>query len=667
MSYSSTAEKLALTFSLKKCKEKYYYSISIIMEDNSSGYKENFETEIIMCKQNNSEIIFTQKMLCNYFFEKKQSIKIIMKKNIPVNSIIKTTTNQRLTSLSSLITSQNSIYERKLNENKEDSEIVCIKIERDNSNSDNYKSLFKYFKSGLKLSCFLSLDFCENNNNPSLHDTKINYLNIFKYISNIISNYTRYKFYLSGFNGKIKNAQSNKTVFNLNMNEKDSSVNTIDKVINFFNMCLEQNLIKPEKNNHLSSIIKKITNEIYKLYEIRYYNVSFIITRGVIEQNDIKKTLDAIIESSYLPLTIIIIGVGKNDYSQMKKILSKDKKYSSLGMEKMRNNVLFTSLIDDFSNNAEKLIYWCLEELSKQMLDYYDLVRSPPNHIYENNLKNIKESFNLFNSSICLERSEIVTESDLMKINEKRDELILGKSISPFFNDNNNPDKPNEDIKEINKMENIKYDNKIIIKENPYKNDVSLSNLSESNKSNINIDDNIFNEFSSKKYINKKPTIYKSVLDNNNKNNSDNNKNNNNNTNNNTNNNSNNNDNCSFIYTPTPTPNSSINPDIKYNPYDTPGGPELNNYKNKKFNITTKSILDQNQDDNNYNPYAEELKKQNVGNVGNIEKSSNSMGQKKMNNISDISAFNSTKNSENIKASNYFLFNNYSIDSSQMK
>ena len=38
-----------------------------------------------------------------------------------------------------------------------------------------------------------------------------------------------------------------------------------------------------------------------------------------------------------------------------------------------------------------------------------------------------------------------------------------------------------------------------------------------------------------------------------------------------------------------------------------------------------------------------------------------------MNNISDASEINSTKNSENIKSSNYFLFNNYSIDSSQMK
>ena len=81
-----------------------------------------------------------------------------------------------------------------------------------------------------------------NKNNPSLIDTKINYLNIFKNISNNFSNYTKnHLFYLSGFNGKIQSSQSNKSVFNLNMNEKDSSVNTIDKVNYYFNICLEKN------------------------------------------------------------------------------------------------------------------------------------------------------------------------------------------------------------------------------------------------------------------------------------------------------------------------------------------------------------------------------------------------------------------------------------------
>ena len=655
------------------------YKISIIMGDNSSGYKENFETENKKCTQNNSEISFTKKMLCNYYFEKKQNVKIIINKMVPLNSNYKMKIIERLTVLSSLITSKNSIYERQINDKIEDPEIICIKLERENTNTDKNKSLFEYFKSGVKLSCFLSLDFSENKNNPSLIHTKINYLNIFKYISSNLANYTKnHLFYLSGFNGKIQSSQSNKTVFNLNMNEKDSSVNTIDKVNYYFNICLEKNLVKPENNNYLSPIIKQITNEIYKLYEIRYYNVSFIITRGVIEQKDIKKTIDAIIESSYLPLTIIIICVGKNDYSQMRNTFPLKQKFSSLGMEKMRDNILITSLIDDFSNNAEKLISWCLEELSKQIINYYDLIRSSPDHIYHNNLKNIEESFNLYNSSICLERSEIVNESDLQIRNEEKAPLALDKSTSPFFDNKFNSNKPNDEIKEENINKNI------MIKENPYKSDVNVSNLSQSNKSNINIDDEtISKELSKKTFVNEKPNIYESVIDNNNKKtNKDININNTN----------NNNGNCNLIYTPTPTdsvnpdikdnpyngncnmictptPTNSINPDIKDNPYNennfkTPDAPGPNTYQNQKYNIPNKSILVNNQNDKNYNPYADDFKKQNLGN---IKQSNNSMGLKKMNNISEASEINSTKNSENIKCSNYFLFNNYSIDSSHIK
>jgi hypothetical protein len=95
------------------------------------------------------------------------------------------------------------------------------------------------------------------------------------------------------------------------MDEKDSSINTLDKVIQNFNSCLSNNLISPEENRNFSSLIKKITNEIYFLYELRYYNVSFILTRGNLEKNDIQKTIDAVIESSYLPLTIFVIGIGK--------------------------------------------------------------------------------------------------------------------------------------------------------------------------------------------------------------------------------------------------------------------------------------------------------------------------------------------------------------------
>jgi len=45
------------------------------------------------------------------------------------------------------------------------------------------------------------------------------------------------------------------------------------------------------------------------------YSVLLIITDGAI--TDASQTVDAIVQASYLPLSIIIIGVGNADFSQM--------------------------------------------------------------------------------------------------------------------------------------------------------------------------------------------------------------------------------------------------------------------------------------------------------------------------------------------------------------
>ena len=655
MSYSEVDEKLLLNLSIKNCHKNTYYKMLIFMEGISS---ENLETEEIKCNHDGLEIIFSKKIACNFFFGKRQKVKInIIKKQLLNNSNFSKKVSERITLLSSLISSPNSIYERKLNEKNQNSEIMCIKIEKDKSNLINKGySIFDYLKSGVKFSCFISMDYSKSKNNSSLKDNQINYLNILNNVSNAIVNYTKnHLFYVLGYGAKTFNSSSSKAIFNLNMKENDSGINTIEKVIQHFNSSLFDSKIIPEGNVILSSLIKEVTNQIYKLYEIRYYNISFIVTRGNIEQSDIQNTIDAIIESSYLPLTIFIIGVGKNDFTKMK-MVGKDHKCSSLGMEKMRNNVLFASLIDDFSNDDEKLISWCIKELSKQIINFYDLIKSSPENIHHNNLSNIEKSFNLYSRSVFIEKS-LLSESQNIKDN----------------------------LKEINnQIENIKID--ALNNYNPY--------LENKNKINIKNDDNYTTkELSEKKFVNKKPQIYESVLNKNENNmldsnfNIDNHMNNNNNI---------NNINTKYelkstitrtgdepTNTPTPDtrfyipkPKDSIYEDIKDNPYnktpkddekETVQGPAPIIIENKKYYHQTQSIYESNQDLNNYNPYFEDLKR---AKSGNIEKSNNSMGQigqKKMNNFSGASEFNSTNNSENIKNSNFYLFGNYSIDSSNIK
>ena len=69
-----------------------------------------------------------------------------------------------------------------------------------------------------------------------------------------------------------------------------------------------------------------------------------ILTDGII--NDMKQTIDCIVEGSKLPLSIVIIGIGDADFTNMD-ILDGDKKplINSSGEIRKRDIVQFVELI----------------------------------------------------------------------------------------------------------------------------------------------------------------------------------------------------------------------------------------------------------------------------------------------------------------------------------
>jgi hypothetical protein len=499
MSAPPNEDKIKLSFSINNCHKDIHYKISIIVEDKSKDNNEKFDTEEKQCIEEGSELVFSNSMSCNFFFDQKQKLQIKVTKKIPLSSsnyLIKEF--ERITVLGSIISSPNSIYKRKITEKEENSENIIIISEKQNKNINSIKdcTIYDFLKSGMKLSCFLSLDFSGGKGHKTLLSLKDNYINVLKNISDIISIYTKEQiFYTSGFGAKTKNSDKKSNIFNLNMNEKDSKIHTIDNVITFYNYCLTQNKIVSERNIYFSSIIKKITNNIYKLYEINYYNILFIIAHNIVDKNDIKKTIDSIIESCYLPLSIIIIYLGKkekNDSSQITKIANNNTKFSSVGMEKIRNNVLFASLNDNFSNDVEKMVSWCIKEVSKQMIEYYSFNNTSPEQIQQNNVPDIEKSFDAFNTSICYEKSTGMN--------------ILEKSVTPFEMDNN-PYQKNEEPKEDKKKTNENLDE--IKHNNPYASDIISDENNNIDKLNLKK-----SSVSDKRFVNIKPMMYTSVLNN---------------------------------------------------------------------------------------------------------------------------------------------------------
>ena len=100
------------------------------------------------------------------------------------------------------------------------------------------------------------------------------------------------------------------------------------------------------------------------------YNVVLLLTDGII--NDMEKTVDLIVESSNLPVSLIIVGVGNADFSNMKRLDSDGKALvSSKGKKSERDIVQFVEF-NEVGNNPKKLAEKVLEELPKQVEEYFN-------------------------------------------------------------------------------------------------------------------------------------------------------------------------------------------------------------------------------------------------------------------------------------------------------
>ena len=88
-----------------------------------------------------------------------------------------------------------------------------------------------------------------------------------------------------------------------------------------------------------------------------------LLTDGQIE--DIDSTIDELIESSFLPLSVVIIGVGYADFSQME-ILDSDINplMNSEGEKACRDLVQFVPFIK-YEKNPEKLSEVVLAEIPR--------------------------------------------------------------------------------------------------------------------------------------------------------------------------------------------------------------------------------------------------------------------------------------------------------------
>ncbi len=93
------------------------------------------------------------------------------------------------------------------------------------------------------------------------------------------------------------------------------------------------------------------------------YIILLILTDGVI--HDMNPTINAIINAAYLPMSIIIIGIGNENFKQMVQLDGDEGLYNNQGVKAQRDLVQFVPFKKFQHKGPERLAQEVLEELPR--------------------------------------------------------------------------------------------------------------------------------------------------------------------------------------------------------------------------------------------------------------------------------------------------------------
>ena len=255
---------------------------------------------------------------------------------------------------------------------------IDIKIE-------NHPTFVSYLRSGINIGLTIGIDFTGSNGHykdpPSLHflgGGLNNYESAIRSCGDIVSAYDSeqsFPVFAFGFNfiePNLNNFDGKYTDFNypINCNVDNPSIKYIDGVLQEYrNFITKIHLSGP---TYFSPMINDLIMEVDRELEegkIFNYHIIMILTDGMID--DMQETKDSLVAASFLPISVIIIGIGNGDFSKMD-VLDADVEplYDSNRRKADRDLVQFVPY-NKFKDNPQKLAEQVLEEIPRQVVEYY--------------------------------------------------------------------------------------------------------------------------------------------------------------------------------------------------------------------------------------------------------------------------------------------------------
>ena len=230
-----------------------------------------------------------------------------------------------------------------------------------------------YISGGTELSFTVAIDFTASNGSPqdpqSLHyndptGAPNQYITAIRAVGSIVQDYDSDKMFPAlGFGARVPPDGRVSHEFFLNLQE-NPHCQGVEGILAAYHQAL--NAVQLYGPTNFSPVINHVAKfaRAFKEDPSNYF-VLLIITDGII--TDLDSTKNAIIAASSLPLSIIIVGVGSEDFSAMDELDSDDSLLSNHGRTAERDIVQFVEM-QRFVRGSGQHVTWNKELLAREVL-----------------------------------------------------------------------------------------------------------------------------------------------------------------------------------------------------------------------------------------------------------------------------------------------------------
>ncbi|XP_066547214.1 copine-4 [Amia ocellicauda] len=242
-------------------------------------------------------------------------------------------------------------------------------------------SFLDYIMGGCQIQFTVAIDFTASNGDPRnscslhyIHPYQPNeYLKALVAVGEICQDYDSDKMFPAfGFGARIPPDFKVSHDFAVNFNEDNPECAGIQGVVEAYQNCLPK--IQLYGPTNIAPIIQKVANsasEEMHTKEAMQYFILLILTDGVI--TDMADTREAIVHASHLPMSVIIVGVGNADFSDMQMLDGDDGILRSpKGEPVLRDIVQFVPFRNFKHASPAALAKSVLAEVPNQVVDYYN-------------------------------------------------------------------------------------------------------------------------------------------------------------------------------------------------------------------------------------------------------------------------------------------------------